>query len=187
MSVSTTAGSRQRVLLVDNLDSFTGSIASYLRAAGAEVEVRRVPVALDGFDRIVLSPGPGRPADFPWMAEVLATARVPVFGVWRGMQAIAEHFGGRIVAARRIVHGRTSWIHHRGVGVFTGLPSPLRQTRYHSLAVADLPDVLEVTARTRDGEIMALRHRERPIEGVQFHPESVRSQLGMALLRRVLS
>lgn len=187
MSVSTTAGPRQRVLLVDNLDSFTGSIAAYLRALGAEVAVCRAPVPLDSFDRIVLSPGPGRPGEFPWMMAVLATATVPVFGVCLGMQAIAEHFGGAVVPARRIVHGRTSLVHHDGAGVFRGLPSPLRQTRYHSLAVADLSPELEVTARTADGEIMGIRHRNGRFEGVQFHPESVRSQLGMELLGNVLN
>jgi anthranilate synthase/aminodeoxychorismate synthase-like glutamine amidotransferase len=120
------------------------------------------------------------------MAELLGSASVPIFGVCLGMQAIALAFGGRVVPARRVVHGRTSPVHHHGVGVFAGLPSPLRQTRYHSLAVADLPAELEVTAWTADGEVMGLRHRSRPIEGVQFHPESVRSQHGFALLNNVL-
>lgn len=186
MSVSTAAGRRQRVLLVDNLDSFTGSIAAYLLALGADVVVQRRPIPLDSFDRIVLSPGPGRPEDFPWMMEVLASATVPVFGVCLGMQAIAHHFGGAVVPARRIVHGRTSLVHHDGVGVFRGLPSPLRQTRYHSLAVAKLPPELVVTARTTDGEVMGLRHVNGQFEGVQFHPESVRSQLGMELLGNLL-
>jgi anthranilate synthase/aminodeoxychorismate synthase-like glutamine amidotransferase len=184
------------VLLVDNDDSFTGSLLQQLRVLGAEVACRRwheVDVAMAGaFSLIVLSPGPGRPADRPINGALLqacAAGGVPLFGVCLGMQALGESFGGEVVAAREIVHGRTSRVHHAGRGAFAGLPSPMRATRYHSLAVArrTLPTCLEVTAWTEDGEIMGLRHRTAPIEGVQFHPESVGTPQGLALMRNVLA
>ncbi len=185
-----------QVLLVDNDDSFTGSLLQQLRVLGAEVTCLRwsaVDVSMTAaFSLVVLSPGPGRPAERPINGALLqacAARGVPLFGVCLGMQALGETFGGEIVAAREIVHGRTSRLHHAGRGAFAGLPSPLRATRYHSLAVArrSLPACLEVTAWTEDGEIMGLRHRTAPIEGVQFHPESVGTPRGLDLLRNVLA
>ncbi len=180
------------VLLVDNDDSFTGSIAQLLRAHGARVDWRPwqavTPDDARGRDLVVLSPGPGRPAERPVNAAIARAGLAPVFGVCLGLQAITEAFGGRVVAAREIVHGRTSPVHHRGAGCFAGLPSPMRATRYHSLAAerATLPADLEVTAWTEDGEIMALRHRRAPIEAVQFHPESIGTRHGTRMLRSVV-
>ena len=193
MSVSTHPGSGQRVLVIDNLDSFTGSLVQQLRILGATVEVVRSDVATvhnaDGMDLILLSPGPGRPEDHPVNLDLLAVPGVRIFGVCLGMQALALASGGDILRAARLVHGRTSAIRHHADGVFSGLPSPFRATRYHSLCAhpASLPDTLQVTATTADGTIMGLRHRFLPLEGVQFHPESVRSQHGLALMANVLS
>ena len=175
-----------RVLVVDNLDSFTWNLAHLIRRVGWEVTVSRTPLPTFGFDRILLSPGPGRPESFPWMTEVLATARAPLFGVCLGMQAMALALGGRVVPAREVVHGKVRPVHHGGRGCFAGLPSPLRQARYHSLAVADLPSAAEVTAWAEDGEIMAFHVPSRGWEAVQFHPESVGSQAGDELVRRAL-
>lgn len=177
-----------RVLVVDNLDSFTGSLVQQFRVLGADVvEVRdRLPADAPGFDLVCLSPGPGRPEDHPATMAALRELTVPIVGVCLGMQAIALHFGGKVVPAREIVHGRTSPIHHRGGAFFAALPSPFRATRYHSLATADLPPCLEALAWTADGEIMALRHRELPIAGVQFHPESVRTRYGLALVANLM-
>lgn len=179
-----------RVLVVDNDDSFTGSLVQQLLLLGARVDWRRWDdvVSADGADLVLLSPGPGRPSERPVNARLAVEAGVPLFGVCLGLQAIVEGFGGRVGPARSIVHGRTSLVHHAGGGCFAGLPSPLRATRYHSLAAerASLPDALEVTAWTADGEIMGLRHRTLPVEGVQFHPESVRTPLGLELMRNVL-
>lgn len=146
------------------------------------------PADWAGVDLVLLSPGPGRPEERPINIVLARSPPAAVFGVCLGMQAIGLAFGGRVVRARRVVHGRTSLIHHLGSGCFAGLPSPLRATRYHSLAVerASLPPELEVTAWTADGEIMGLRHRALPVEGVQFHPESVRTPLGLELIRGVL-
>lgn len=175
-------------LVIDNLDSFTGSLVQQLRVLGQEVVVVRdaLPKNAAEFDLIVLSPGPGRPEDHPATLAALAERPAPIFGVCLGMQALALSFGGRVVGARSILHGRTSPILHQGQGCFAGLPSPFRATRYHSLATADLPDCLEVTARTPDGEVMGLRHRTLPLEGVQFHPESVRTHYGHALMANVV-
>lgn len=179
------------LLVIDNEDSFTGSLVQYARALGHRVRVVRAAAASPAdwadADRILLSPGPGRPEEHPINAAALASG-LPVFGVCLGMQALALAFGAEIVLARRVVHGRTSAVHHLGEGCFSGLPSPLRCTRYHSLAArrATLPACLTITAWTADGEIMGLRHRTLPLEGVQFHPESVRSQHGFELLRRAL-
>jgi len=179
------------VLMVDNDDSFTGSLVQLLASAGATLDWRRwddvTDMQVEHADVLVLSPGPGRPSERP-INSILARSGRPVFGVCLGLQAIAEAFGGRVVRARRIVHGRTSRIHHDGVGCLAGLPSPFHATRYHSLAAerGSLPDCLQVTAWTSDGEIMGLRHRDMPVEGVQFHPESVRSQYGAALIVNAL-
>ena len=185
------------LLLIDNYDSFTYNLVHYLGELGAEVVVRRndaidVQEAMGmGASGIVLSPGPCDPAQAGIclaLTRAAAEAHLPLFGVCLGHQTIGEAFGGRVVRHTEIVHGKLAEIHHRGGGVFAGLPSPLRATRYHSLVVerASLPDSLEITAELTDGTIMGLRHRELPIEGVQFHPESIRSEHGHALLRNFL-
>jgi len=185
------------LLLIDNYDSFTYNLVHYLGDLGAEVEVWRndALTAEEALARnpsgIVLSPGPCDPAQAGICLELIAAAarsRTPLFGVCLGHQAIGQAFGGHVVRAGEIVHGKMGRIHHEGKGVFEGLPSPLLATRYHSLIVdrATLPDCLEVTAWLEDGMIMGLRHRELPIEGVQFHPESIRSEHGHAMLDRFL-
>jgi len=184
------------VVVIDNYDSFTYNLVQYLGELGAEVEVHRndkvdvATVAALRPEGILISPGPGTPDDAGVSLEILGElgAHIPIFGVCLGHQSIGQHFGGKVVRADRLMHGRTSEIHHAGVGVFAGLPSPFIATRYHSLIVerASLPDVLEITAWTAEGEIMGLRHRELPIEGVQFHPESFLTQHGHALLRNWL-
>jgi anthranilate synthase component 2 len=186
------------LLLIDNYDSFTFNLVHYLGELGAEVVVRRN----DAIDvqaamamrpaAIVLSPGPCAPQQAGICLALTAAAAetgTPLLGVCLGHQAIGEAFGGRVVRAGEIVHGKTRPIHHGGAGVFRGLPSPFAATRYHSLIVEreTLPEVLEVTAWAEDGTIMGLRHRTRPIEGVQFHPESIATEHGHALLRNFLS
>lgn len=186
------------ILLIDNYDSFTWNLVHYLGEEGAEVEVRRndslsvaEALALKP-DGIVISPGPCDPARAGICVELIRAVaqdgRVPLLGVCLGHQAIAEAFGGRIVRADRILHGKVDDIHHDGAGVFETLPSPLRATRYHSLTVApdSLPDCLRVTARSGDGTIMGILHRDLPIEGVQFHPESIASEHGHQMIRRFL-
>ncbi len=183
------------ILVVDNYDSFTFNLVQYLLELGAEVEVHRhdddAVASVDAVRSraprgVLLGPGPGRPAD-AGITPTLARGELglPVLGVCLGHQAIGEAFGGRIVHAQRLMHGRTSPVEHDGRGVFRGLPSPFTATRYHSLVVEDatLPASLEVSARSDDGEIMGLRHRELPLEGVQFHPESFLTEHGHALLR----
>lgn len=187
------------VVVVDNYDSFTYNLVQYLGELGARVVVRRNDrVDVAGIEAllaeaapeeragVLISPGPGTPDDAGVSLELLERlgGRVPIFGVCLGHQSIAQSFGGRIVRAERLMHGRTSPIEHAGVGVFAGLPSPFTATRYHSLIVerASLPDELEVTAWTAEGEIMGLKHRELPIEGVQFHPESFLTEHGHQLL-----
>jgi anthranilate synthase/aminodeoxychorismate synthase-like glutamine amidotransferase len=182
-----------RVLVVDNDDSFTGSLVQQLLRIGADVVWRRWSEVRDeqvvDAALVLLSPGPGAPSERPINARIAREAPVPVFGVCLGLQAMAEAFGGRVVAARRVVHGRTSRVFHAGEGCFAGLPAPFRATRYHSLAAerATLPECLSVTAWTADGEIMGLRHRSSPVEGVQFHPESVRTRHGLELMRNALN
>ncbi len=184
------------LLVVDNYDSFTYNLVQYLGELGAELAVRRndeVTVdeveALDP-DAIVVSPGPGTPAQAGISGEVIRrfAGRRPILGVCLGHQVIGEVFGGRVGRAPTPIHGKTSWIHHDGRGVFAGLPSPFEATRYHSLVVHEdgLPDCLEVSARTADGLVMGLRHRAAPVEGVQFHPESILTATGKALLRNFL-
>lgn len=177
-----------RVLVIDALDSFTGSLVQQLRQLGAELRVARhaLPVDAGDYDLVVLSPGPGRPEDHSAIMDAVTTRPAPIFGVCLGLQAIALSLGARVGPARRIVHGRTSLVHHAGDDVFAGLPSPTRFTRYHSLAVYDLPPELSVTARTADGQVMGIRHATLPLGGVQFHPESVRSHDGLALMANVL-
>lgn len=190
------------LLLIDNYDSFTFNLAQYLGELGEEVTVLRND-ALDVAGiralapaRIVISPGPGTPNDAGVSLALLQSMQgdVPILGVCLGHQAIGQAFGGRVVRAKSIMHGKTSLIHHKGEGVFAGLSNPFEATRYHSLVVerATLPDCLEITAwtQTESGEldeIMGLRHRHLPIEGVQFHPESILTQHGHDLLRNFLT
>jgi len=181
------------LFVIDNYDSFTYNLVQELGELGARVEVARNDAFdLDDVrdaaaDGIVVSPGPGTPRDAGLSNDVIATFgdRIPLLGVCLGHQCIAHVFGGRVVRAPELLHGKTSRIHHAGDGVFADLPSPIVATRYHSLIVAEdgLPGQLEITAWTHDGLIMGLRHRSRPIEGVQFHPESILTSAGMDLLR----
>src|SRR5688500_16243165 len=185
-----------RVLIVDNYDSLPYNIAQELGELGADVDVQRHDactideLAADLPDGIVISPGPGTPADAGLSNDVVRSfaGRIPILGVCLGHQCIAEVYGGQIVRAPELVHGKTSLIHHDGRGVFEGLPQPFDATRYHSLVVAQdsVPDVLEVTARTDNGLIMGLRHTELAVEGVQFHPESILTTAGMDLLGNFL-
>jgi anthranilate synthase component 2 len=189
------------LLMIDNYDSFTYNLVQYLGELGQDVKVVRNDaltlediVALKPV-QIMISPGPGTPDDAGVSLQLLRElgGSVPVFGVCLGHQALGQAFGGRVIRAKQIMHGKTSQIHHKGVGVFAGLPNPFEATRYHSLVVekASLPDCLEVTAWTQhaDGgldEIMGLRHRTLKLEGVQFHPESILTQHGHDLLRNFL-
>lgn len=188
---------RGRVLVVDNYDSFTFNLVQYLGELGADTAVIRNDAATPAEvlsarpAAIVLSPGPGRPEDAGICVElVLACARdsVPLLGVCLGHQAIGLAFGGRVVNAAVLMHGKCSDVLHAGAGLYEGVPNPLRATRYHSLVVerATLSPVLELTAWTADGTVMGLRHRDHPIEGVQFHPESIGTPHGRALLANVL-
>jgi anthranilate synthase/aminodeoxychorismate synthase-like glutamine amidotransferase len=185
-----------KVLVLDNYDSFVYNLVQYLGELGAEPVVHRSDAltmaeieALDP-DAVLISPGPGRPEDAGLSNEVITTfaGRRPVLGVCLGHQCIGQIYGGEVVRAPAIMHGKTSLIHHQGGGIFAGLPSPLEATRYHSLVVAadSVPDCLEVTARTDDGVVMGLRHRELDVEGVQFHPESILTEHGHALIRTFL-
>ncbi|MEM8555364.1 MAG: aminodeoxychorismate/anthranilate synthase component II [Pseudomonadota bacterium] len=185
------------ILLIDNYDSFTYNLVHYLGEIGAEVTVHRndalsVPDAIAMRpDAIVLSPGPCDPDQAGiclGLTTAAADARIPLLGVCLGHQSIGQAFGGQVVRAGEIVHGKMGVIHHEEKGVFHGLPSPLQGTRYHSLIVDrdSLPDCLEVTAWLDNGTIMGLRHRDHAIEGVQFHPESIRSEHGHAMLRNFL-
>jgi para-aminobenzoate synthetase component II len=177
-----------RVLVVDNHDSFVYNIVQYLGELGADCVVRdRSRVSLgdaDTVDGVLVSPGPGHPRDSGVCLDLVRRAPVPLLGVCLGLQAIAQAWGATVTRAPEIVHGYTSPIRHDGRGVFAGLPTPLTATRYHSLAVdpRTVPPVLDVSAWTPDGVVMGLRHRERAVEGVQFHPESVLSHEGRALL-----
>ncbi|HET7745640.1 MAG TPA: aminodeoxychorismate/anthranilate synthase component II [Gaiellaceae bacterium] len=186
-----------RVLMVDNYDSFTYNLVHLLEELGADVDVdvRRndeVDVARAKAlspDRLVVSPGPGRPAGAGSSVELIRALgpSTPTLGVCLGHQAVVEAFGGDVGPARALLHGKASVIEHDGRGIFSGLPRELAVGRYHSLAATRVPDELEVTARARDGEVMAVRHRTHPIEGVQFHPESVLTPDGRALLANFLA
>ena len=185
-----------RVLVVDNYDSFVYNLVQYLGELGAEpVVYRHDAVTVDEVeemrpDAVLISPGPGRPADAGISNAVIERVgrHTPVLGVCLGHQCIGEVFGGRVVRAPQIMHGKTSMVRHGGAGVMAGLPDPFEATRYHSLVVErdSLPDVLEVTAETDDGIIMGLRHRSLPVEGVQFHPESILTTEGHDLLGNFL-
>ena len=189
--------SSRRVVVLDNYDSFVYNLVQYLGELGAEPIVHRndeltVDQVLDlAPDAVLLSPGPGRPEDAGILCDVIvpvAERGVPVFGVCLGHQAIGHVFGGHVIRAPELMHGKTSEIVHHGTGVFTGLPSPLTATRYHSLVVErdTLPACLTITAETADGMIMGLKHRELPIEGVQFHPESILTEAGHDMLRNFI-
>ncbi|WML81408.1 aminodeoxychorismate/anthranilate synthase component II [Streptomyces sp. VNUA74] len=181
-----------RILVVDNYDSFVFNLVQYLYQLGAECEVLRndevsTAHAQDGFDGVLLSPGPGAPEQAGVCVDMVrhcAATGVPVFGVCLGMQSMQVAYGGVVDRAPELLHGKTSPVEHTGTGVFAGLPSPFIATRYHSLAAepATVPAALEVTARTHDGIVMGLRHRELPVEGVQFHPESVLTEHGHRML-----
>jgi anthranilate synthase/aminodeoxychorismate synthase-like glutamine amidotransferase len=188
----------RRVLVIDNYDSFVFNLVQYLGELGAEPVVvrndeRPVGELVElGCDSLVVSPGPGRPADAGASMDAIsrfAASGRPVLGVCLGHQCIGELYGGRVVRAPELMHGKTSTIHHDGRGVFAGLPEPLKATRYHSLVVdaASIPACLEVSARSADGLVMGLRHRELPVEGVQFHPESILTDAGHELLANFLS
>ena len=189
------------LLMIDNYDSFTWNLVQYLQALGADVRVERNDaLTVDEIEtlapkRIVISPGPCTPNEAGISVELIERlgARIPILGVCLGHQGIGQAYGGDVVRAKTIMHGKTSAIRHRGEGVFAGLPDAYEATRYHSLVVArdTLPDCLEVTAWTEnaDGsfdEIMGLRHRQHPVQGVQFHPESILTQHGHALLKNFL-
>jgi anthranilate synthase component 2 len=182
------------ILLIDNYDSFTYNLAHLFEELGAEVTViRNDKIDADEAERLapthlVISPGPGRPEGAGATVEIIKRLgpRVPTLGVCLGHQAIVEAFGGEVGQARRLVHGKASEIAHDGRGLFSGLPDPLQGGRYHSLAAARVPDELEVCATTDDGEVMAVRHRELPVDGIQFHPESVLTPDGAALAKNFL-
>jgi anthranilate synthase component II len=184
------------LLLVDNYDSFTWNLYQYLAELGAEVTVvRNDALGVDEAlamrpERIVISPGPGHPDQAGISLELIrrAAGRVPLLGVCLGHQALGQAFGGRVVRAPQLMHGKTSEIHHDGRGVFAGLPRPFTATRYHSLVVErqSVPECLEVSAWTDDGVVMGLRHRTAPLSGVQFHPESILTTTGKDLLRNFL-
>ena len=184
------------ILLIDNYDSFTYNLVQALGALGGEIETVRndalTPEEIEARapERIVISPGPCTPRESGVSNRVIRrlAGRIPILGVCLGHQCIAHAFGGRVVRAKRPMHGKTSEIHHDGGGVFDGLPVPFSAMRYHSLVVEEstLPPEFVVTARTDEGEVMGLRHREWPLEGVQFHPESYRTGAGLDLLRNFL-
>jgi anthranilate synthase/aminodeoxychorismate synthase-like glutamine amidotransferase len=187
-----------RVLVIDSYDSFVYNLVQYLGELGADPIVVRndeltVAQAVDlAPDAVLLSPGPGRPEDAGILCdaiEAFGERGTPVLGVCLGHQAIGHVFGGTIERAPHLMHGKSSHIVHQGVGVFAGLPSPLTATRYHSLVIApaSVPDCLEVTATTDDGVVMGVRHRDLPIEGVQFHPESILTAAGHDLLKNFLN
>jgi anthranilate synthase/aminodeoxychorismate synthase-like glutamine amidotransferase len=186
-----------RVVVIDNYDSFVYNLVQYLGELGADpVVIRNDATDLDGLlaeraDGLLVSPGPGRPEDSGISSEAIvafAERGMPVLGVCLGHQCIGAIYGGEVVRAPEIMHGKTSMIHHQGSGIFSGLPTPFEATRYHSLVVDEhtVKDALELTAWTESGIVMGLRHRELPIEGVQFHPESILTRVGHELLGNFL-
>ena len=186
-----------RVLVVDNYDSFVYNLVQYIGELGASPIVHRNDaISIAGIaelapDAILLSPGPGRPEDAGITCDVVRSfaGRIPMLGVCLGHQAIGQVYGGDIVRAPSIMHGKTSVVHHDGVGVLHGLPDPFVATRYHSLVIepTTVPEELEITARTDDGTVMAVRHREHAVEGVQFHPESILTECGHRMIENFLA
>lgn len=184
------------ILMIDNYDSFTYNLVQYLGELGANIRVvRNDEITLDEIaalapEKIVISPGPCTPNEAGVSVPLIErfAGRIPILGVCLGHQAIGQSFGGKVIHAKTLMHGKTSAVSHTGAGVFAGLPSPFRATRYHSLAVerSTLPDCLEVTAWTDDGEIMGMRHKTLAVEGVQFHPESIETEHGHAMLKNFL-
>jgi anthranilate synthase component II len=184
------------LLMIDNYDSFTYNLVQYFGELGQEVQVfRNDEISLEevdrlGADRVVISPGPCTPSEAGISVALIQrfAGKIPILGVCLGHQSIGQAFGGRIVHAGQLMHGKTSDIRHKDAGVFHGLPNPLTATRYHSLVIEkkSLPACLEVTAWTDDGEIMGVRHRDLPVEGVQFHPESILTEMGHELLANFL-
>jgi anthranilate synthase/aminodeoxychorismate synthase-like glutamine amidotransferase len=184
------------ILIIDNYDSFTYNLVQVFGGLGADMSIyRNDQIPLEALvkltpDRVVISPGPGAPsgAGISLAAIRHFAPRVPILGVCLGHQAIAEAFGGRIVSARDLMHGKTSTVYHDGKGCYRGVEGPFEATRYHSLAVerSSVPGCLEVCSQTREGEIMGIRHKELPIEGVQFHPESFMTQAGETILRNFM-
>ena len=185
------------LLVIDNYDSFTYNLVQYFGELGANPVVKRndaiTPEEVEKLrpERIVISPGPGTPADAGISLEIIRRTgkTTPILGVCLGHQCIAEVYGGKVIRADRLMHGKTSPIRHEGSGVFAGLPNPFEATRYHSLIVekCSVPACLRITADTAEGEIMGLQHREFPVHGVQFHPESILSREGKALLKNFLN
>lgn len=185
------------IVMIDNYDSFTFNLVQYLAEMGEKLMVfRNDEVTVEGVldvkpEKIVISPGPGRPEDAGISIDLIkaAAGKIPVLGVCLGHQAIGEAFGGKVVHAGTLVHGKTSQIYHDGKTIFSGVPNPFVATRYHSLVVErqSLPSCLEISAETQDGLIMALRHKELAVEGVQFHPESILTSEGKAILRNFVS
>ena len=185
-----------RLLMIDNYDSFTYNIVQYFGELGADVEVfRNDEITIEGVaarapDRLVISPGPCAPAQAGISLAAIRefSGKIPLLGVCLGHQSIGEAFGGKIIHAKKLMHGKVSPVHHKNVGVFKDLPNPLTCTRYHSLAIEreSLPDCLEITAWTEDGEIMGVRHKTLAVEGVQFHPESILTERGHDLLKNFL-
>jgi anthranilate synthase/aminodeoxychorismate synthase-like glutamine amidotransferase len=186
-----------KILIIDNYDSFTYNLVQYFGVLGYEAIVKRndeITVAEAEAlapDRVCISPGPGRPEDAGVSNEIIRElgSQIPILGVCLGHQCIGAVFGGEIISAPRLMHGKTSPVRHRDTGVFKLLPNPFEATRYHSLIVRreSIPDCLQITAETAEGEIMGLQHRDAPIHGVQFHPESILTGDGMALLRNFLA
>jgi para-aminobenzoate synthetase component 2 len=197
---ATMAEPTARILVIDNYDSFVFTIVGYLQQMGAATTVVRndeVPqgadgtIDLSGFDGVLVSPGPGTPSTAGRILDVIgacADGAVPMLGVCLGHQALGQYFGGTVAHAPQLMHGRTSVVEHEGRSVFAGVPSPFTATRYHSLTVVPetVPEILEVTARTADGVVQGLAHRELPLHGVQFHPESVLTEHGHLILARFL-
>ena len=185
------------LLVIDNYDSFTFNLVQYFGQLGVTMRIVRnaeiTPTEAEQLnpDRVLISPGPCTPNEAGISLELFRVfaGRRPIFGVCLGHQAMGQYFGGKVVRADRLMHGKCSPVLHRGTDVFAGLPSPFRAARYHSLLVerASLPDCLEITAETAEGEIMGLRHREHPVWGVQFHPESIATEHGMQILRNFLA
>ena len=185
------------ILVIDNYDSFTYNLVQYLGELGQEPQVRRNDkITLEEIEelapeRIVISPGPCTPNEAGISIDVVNhfSGKLPILGVCLGHQSIGQAFGGRIVRAERLMHGKTSMIEHDGLSIYGGVPSPFEATRYHSLVVerSTLPDCLEISAETREGEIMGLRHKEYPVEGVQFHPESILTSEGKNILSNFLT